>query len=315
MRSILTVLVALMAALLPAAAFAQSPPTTDRGDFAMQVNGDYRLAPGESIGSVLVISGDVIISGAVRDTLIVIDGDVMVHGSVEGDVTVISGSLTLANGSTVHNVSLIRSDLTEQTGSIRTGELTQNSWLFMRGFWILFGILFVVGVFGALFLGGMVFAGIAGAQLERAGEAMAAATWQSIVAGIVTVIGLPIVAALAIASIVGIPLGLGILAMVMPALAFLGFIVAGAWLGNLILRRPRREGAPVHPFAETALGLVILEAVLLVPGFGFVAFLVLGTWGMGALVYLAWKSLRPGGPAHTEGTKPAAAPGGQPLTT
>ena len=42
---------------------------------------------------------------------------------------------------------------------------------------------------------------------------------------------------MAMLTLVGIPLGLGVLLLVLPALWFLGYIVAGARLGTLILHR------------------------------------------------------------------------------
>ena len=64
-----------------------------------------------------------------------------------------------------------------------------------------------------------------------------------LVAGIVGSVVLPILAILATITVVGAPLGLGALFIVLPAMAFFGWIVAAIWVGDWILGPDARHHA------------------------------------------------------------------------
>ncbi len=70
----------------------------DHGGFVVRVNGPFTLAPGESVNSVVVVKGDALIGGTVRDTLVVINGHADIAGRVEGNVTIVKGDVTLEGG-------------------------------------------------------------------------------------------------------------------------------------------------------------------------------------------------------------------------
>ncbi len=95
----------------------------------------------------------------------------------------------------------------------------------------------------------------------------------------------PIVAALALATVIGIPVGLTVLFVVLPMLLLLGAVVSATWLGLLILGRQDEEKRPARPIAAAVLGLAIMLAVMLVPALGFFAMALFALWGMGALTY------------------------------
>ena len=98
----------------------------------------------------------------------------------------------------------------------------------------------------------------------------------------------PILAVLAMATIVGIPAGLGLLIVVWPLVAFIGYVVAAIWLGEWLLGR--REGAipAERPYAAATVGLLVAFVIGLVP---FVS-AVLSIFGLGAVVLAAWRTLR-----------------------
>jgi hypothetical protein len=102
---------------------------------------------------------------------------------------------------------------------------------------------------------------------------------QSILTGFIVLVGVPLVAILFMVTLIGIPTGIGVLLFLGPALLFLGYLVAGSWLGRLVLSR-----APGGPggLRATLLGLLILQLILLVPGLGWIVFPLGGIWGTGA---------------------------------
>jgi hypothetical protein len=71
-------------------------------------------------------------------------------------------------------------------------------------------------------------------------------------------VALPIIAALAIVTLIGLPLGLGVLIFLLPALWFLGLIVAGTRLGLAIVKVSGRESGE-HPYLASFVGLLILQ--------------------------------------------------------
>jgi hypothetical protein len=142
----------------------------------------------------------------------------------------------------------------------------------------------------AAWVAGFGFAAVAGRQLEEAAASLTARPGQTILAAFIVAIGLPVLAVIAMVTVIGLPLGLGMLTFLLPALAFLGYIVAGAWLGRLVLGRAGR--ATHHPYLEVFLGLLILQVVVFVPFLGLGALVLLSLWGTGGLAYLAWRAVR-----------------------
>jgi hypothetical protein len=97
-------------------------------------------------------------------------------------------------------------------------------------------------------------------------------------------------------TIIGIPAGIGLLLVLWPAMAFIGFIVAAIWLGEWLLGRRNRDAEPAErPYAAAALGLVVAFVIGLVP----LVSLVLSILGLGAVVLGSWRTLRGSRPAAT----------------
>lgn len=309
MRTLLLILTALMAALMPAAALADDE--TDTKGFVMSIERDYVLPAGEQAETVVVIRANAVIDGVIQDTLVVIDGTATVNGTVVKDINVWSGDLILTQGAQANHIFLFRSEMTRDTAAVVTGDIDRESGFVFQGWAILFGILMAAGTAVAVLLAGQVFAAIGGQQLANTATTMRTHAGMTILTGVLTVILLPLAAALLIATIVGLPFGLGMLIFVLPTLAFLGYLVAGTWLGSLILRREGFGEAGYHPYREALLGHVVLGAVLFIPGLNVATFFIMGTWGVGAVMTQAWQAARakPAGAAPVAGPdRPAATP-------
>jgi hypothetical protein len=89
-------------------------------------------------------------------------------------------------------------------------------------------------------------------------------------------------------TIVGIPTGIGLLVVIWPAVAFIGYVVAAIWLGQWLLGR--REGAvlPERPYGAAIVGVLVAFVIGLIP----VVTAVLSIFGLGAVVLAAWRTLR-----------------------
>lgn len=293
LRTLVLVAVAALAGLIPAVAAAgQEAGDGDRDDVTIRINGDYRLEAGESVGTAIVIRGDAAVDGTVRDVLIVIDGTATVGGRVDGEITVISGDLRLGPRAVVNDVLLIRSDLVEEPGATIAGDVTRRSRLFFPGAAVVFGILVWVGMTVMAILAGLLFAAVGGGQMSAAAASLTESPGQTILGAVVVVVGIPLAAVAAFVTLLGIVAGLGLLFFLLPALLFLGYLVAGAWLGGLITRKRSQPGGPVHPYAEVAAGVALLQVALFIPGLGVLAATLLSMWGAGGLAYLGWKAFR-----------------------
>lgn len=284
---LLVPLLAIAFLLFPGVALAQDSTNTD--DLLLRIDGPITVSANQQYGNVVVISDNADVAGIVRHELIVVDGDANVTGTVEGNVTVIRGTLTLGSGARVNgDVNLWDSDITRASGATVQGKVNESS--FDWSGWQLFALsaYIWISVTIALIIAGLIFAAVGGRQLMAAGELMVRQTGMSIVTALIVGIGIPILAVIAMATILGIPLGLGLLLFLIPALWFFGYLVAGTKLGAAILRQQTSN----HPYLAATLGILLLQAIGLIPFVGgFIDFLA-GIFGTGALVLLGWYAWR-----------------------
>jgi hypothetical protein len=286
MKWLIALVVGLGLAIVPAAGLA-APNDDSDGDFLMRVGGDVVIGPNESVDALLVIDGNVTIDGTVRDTVFVINGDLTVNGTVEDHITVISGSATLNSKSEVGDVTLIRSDYTRADGSIVTGKVdTRDNFSVAQGVLAAFSILFWVAMTVAVVASGLIFAAVGGRQLVSSARTMTGDAVNTILGLVFVWIALPIIAGVAIATLVGLPLGLGVLIFLLPTRWFLGLIVAGTRLGMAIVKTSGREHGE-HPYLASFIGLLILQFLILLPVLGAVVVFLAGIWGAGALALTA----------------------------
>jgi hypothetical protein len=98
------------------------------------------------------------------------------------------------------------------------------------------------------------------------------------------------VAVLAIVTIVGAPIGIALLIVVWPAAAYIGYLVAGIWIGDWLLARFRGSDPAGRPYLAAVVGLIVLMVIGLIPLVGAVASL----FGFGAVLLHGWRAFRAG---------------------
>jgi nitrate reductase NapE component len=303
-RMLLLSTFALLVALLPSAALAQQNDDDD-GDFALRINGDYTVPEGQSVGTLFVINGDAIVQGTVRDFLLVINGTADIAGTVR-ELVVVNGDAILRSGATVEeDVLLIRSDIDQQPGSTVGGDIEQRSRLFFRGAWILLGILFWLAMTATLLVAGLVFAAVGRRQLAASTSNLSDSPGQSVLGAVIVLFGAPLAVFLAFITVIGIPLGIGLMLFLIPALLFLGFLVAAAWVGGLILSGFKRDRTGANQYLAVVVGVLVLQVIALIPAFGWLVWILAALYGLGGLVYLAWRAARG---RSTRPDEPAAPP-------
>lgn len=290
-------------ALVPAVALAATPDTDD--DVLVKVHGPLSLGPNDRVRTLVVVDGNADIAGSVSHTFVIVDGDATLSGSVEGNVVVVRGTLTLRPAARVAgDVTLVRSDLNRESGATVGGDVTNRSFEWSGWDFVLLSIYLWISLTIIIVIAGLLFAAVGGRQLTGSGNLITNQLGGTIVAAIIAGILIPILAVIAMLTILGIPLGLALLIVLIPGLWFFGYLVAGTKLGAVILRRPRSE----HPYLAALLGLILLQVIGLIPFLGGVIDLIAGVLGTGALVLYArnaWRGPGTDAPAHVEYASPA----------
>lgn len=289
---------------LAGTALAADDALAHTGRVVFVTGGDLEIGAGEQADAVIVVGGTVRVDGTVN-ALVVVDGTATVRGATLETLAVINGSAELAAGTTVlgdiHQLgsTITRADGVEISGSIRdlSGDVAAFG-LFIGAaaivLWIGFGL--------ATLLVGLLTAGLAARQVRTATALISRETGMVILVGLLAIIGPPIVAVLLMVTVIGIPAGIGLLVVLWPAVAFIGYIVAAIWLGEWLLGRRSPDAAPAgRPYAAATLGLIVGFVVGLVP---FVT-AILSILGLGAVVLASWRTLRGGMAQPRIQTQPA----------
>lgn len=243
-----------------------------------------------SAGTVKIIDsevgGDVIATG----------GTIKLGGTFGGDVTVRGGNIDLApNTRIAGNLTYATSEeLKLPEGAEVTGAIIRKEWKdgeswmgdFGLGKMIAFAVFALLG-FGAalLILAGVVLAFFA-PQVNRAALTVTEQPLQSLGLGVLLAIGLPVTVVVLVITIIGIPLGLFILA-VFGVLFGLGIVVAAYWLGMTlrdVIVHDTSTPRYVAALGWTLLGLLTFTLVGVIPLVGNLAQFFALVTGFGAFI-------------------------------
>ncbi len=280
----------LLLGLVVPATLAADPSGTSRS-VLMAVGHDTVIPRGDHVDTLVVIRANARVDGT-ADTIVVVDGTATVAGTTVGSVTVFNGTADLQAGATVTgDVRTFDGTVTQAPGAIvhgssrsMDGNVAAFAVLLIPLFILLFVGFALAGLAAALFV-----AAFAARQVRQAEGLISREPGTVLVAGIAGTVLLPLLAVLAMVTVVGAPIGLGALLVVLPALAFLGWIVAAIWVGDWILVRTRGSYEPGHPYAAALVGVVVLAFAGILPFVSGIATL----FGYGALLLMGWRILRP----------------------
>jgi cytoskeletal protein CcmA (bactofilin family) len=266
------------------------------------VSGSVVVGPRETVGDVVILDGPVTILGRVRGDVVAVSGRVRILGGrVTGDVTGVSDPIVLGPRSRVGG-DLNYGDekpVFAPGASVggKTKKLDIGDAFPFTGFGLLLLLWLAVSV-SSLILG-LALLAFAPRAADAALVVARDATGAAIGWGALLVFGLPILAVIALVTLVGIPLGVGLLLALTPIYA-VGY-VTGAWLlGRLILKRPTTSR-----YVAFLAGWGILRIVALIPILGALGWLVATVFGLGTLIVAAWRARRaspaapPAAPAPT----------------
>jgi hypothetical protein len=309
MRRILGIAIAMLLTLfvlVPVVTAADPPRSGDR--VLISINGDVDLPAGQHADAVLVINGTATIEGDVG-TLVAINGAAVLTGAQAETVVAVESAVTLATGTVVSgDIRTLNSTVDQLDTAAVQGEVRDLSLeLVAIGAGLAPALLlFAIGFALAAIVAGLALAGVAPRQVRSAEMLISREPGPTLVAGLVGLIVPPIVAIVAMITVVGAPLGLGILFGLWPLMAFLGYLVAGIWMGDWILHRVSPTVVRERPYLASFVGILVLQVLGIIPPAAAIASL----FGFGAVVLMAWRSFRGAQPGATEVPRQSPVPMG-----
>jgi cytoskeletal protein CcmA (bactofilin family) len=275
--SSLVVLVALAALALPAAAPA-AQAGGDEGDAIVVVSGDVTVPRGETVDGIVIASGDVRLAGRVDGDVVLFSGDALVSGRIDGDLVTFGGQAHLLPRAFVDgDVRYGDERPVVSDAAIVRGDVTKEDWddsldflPFVGAFLFWLGISVSMAILGVLLL--LIAPRAADAVAERSRERVGPV----IAIGVAIAICLPLAAAIAAVTLVGLPLAFLVLLALLP-LGAVAYVAAAYTLGRRFVRSPRSR------IWAILAGLAILRVAAIVPFLGFLVGLAAVVFGLGLI--------------------------------
>jgi len=269
------------------------------------LTGHAVVSAGQTVGDVVIFNGPATIDGTVRGSVTSFNGEVSISGTVTGDVTSFSGDVTVASGARIGGDLVSQSAPNIASGATIEGDrrrvntdviLGRITWISRFAVWVAVSVsILVLGVLLLLFA-------------PRAADAVAAAAVQrigpSIGWGLGLFFGIPIVAVIALVTIVGIPFGLGMFLALAPLYA-LGYTASCFALGRALIKPPRTR------YLAFLAGWAIVRVASLIPFLAGLVWFVAVVYGLGILAVAARRresAVSVAAPAVAPGTMPPPPP-------
>jgi hypothetical protein len=305
-RTLLGIAAAILLVLGLAAPALAAEPLTHDGSVRFVGGGELTIPAGEHVDTVIAAGATVIVKGEVN-AIVVVDGTLRLEGATTEAVVAVGSTVSLDAATTVLgdvrtlDTTVDRADGAEITGSIRGLETDLiNIGLVLAPLFILFAI----GLAIASVVAGLALAALAAKQVRAAEALIRNEPGPVLIAGLIAMVVLPLVAVAALFTVIGAPVGIGLLVVVWPAVALLGYLVAGIFIGEWVLERLRGPQPAERPYLAAVVGVLILQVIGFIPLVGAIASL----FGFGAVVLLTWRTFRGEGVAAAPVNRSSAQP-------
>jgi len=280
--------VAAVAALLVAFAAPAAAASADPEDVVV-LSGTAYVAEGQTVGSVVLFHGEAVIEGTVEGSVVAFDGRVTIAGSVEDDVIAFNGLLQVRSGGSVGGDVFADTRVIAPGATIggQANDIADLGWLTGGGFAFVAGLAVWLAVTISVLLLGLIVLWLAPRAVDATVRASRSGAGPAIGWGLALFLGLPVLAIAAVATLVGIPFGVGL--MLALALIYAMGYTASTWiLGRALVREPRSR------FGAFLAGWAILAAVSAVPVLGGIVWFLATVFGLGAIVVATWRSREAG---------------------
>jgi len=285
-HAVRTAIAALLALLLGAGS---ASAATDH----VVITGGAVVPAGETAGDVIVLDGTVRIAGRATGDVVSVSGPVRVTGRVDGDLIAVSDRAFLGPNARVGGDLRYGDERPVLArGATVGGEMSDEDWADAANGWgwvSWFAWWLAVSV--STLIVGALLVWLAPGALHTAKRAVFERLGATVGWGVAIAIGAPLLAFLALVTLVGIPFGVALLLAAIPVL--LVAYSTSAWLvGRRVLRN-----RSTSPWSALVVGWGILRVLALIPVAGALAGLAATVVGLGALAVALWRARRPGAPA------------------
>lgn len=285
---------------------AADPSLPHTGRVLISTGGDISVPAGEHADAVVVVNGTATIGGEVN-TVVVVEGAAVLNGARTESVVAVRSPVTVGAGSVVLGDVMKLDSVVTRVGDGAIGGSIRDMGADLAGIGWFVGPALVMAYLGfalAAIAAGLLLAGLAARQVRAAEALISHQPVQTLVAALAGIFLPIIVVILLFVTIVGAPLAIGILLGLWPLAAFLGYLVAGIWIGDWVLARSSPGTTRERPYLAAVVGIAILEVLGLLPVLSAIASL----FGFGAVLLLAWRTIRAGSIPTVAIRQPAAAP-------
>ena len=283
-KSIVVGLFLLLTLGLAAPAWAQ---TGQAAEAFVVLSGRADVPQGQQVGDLVVFHGSADVAGTVDGSLTAFDAPVTISGRVNGDVIAFNGRVELQSGANVTGDVVSQSTPVVASGATIGGTTkrlqTNTNW---EGFGWAGKLAWWLAVSISTLVVGLALVWLTGRGAPKVLEAGRTRIGLSIGLGLLLFFGLPLLAIIALVTVVGIPFGLGLLAALLLIYA-LGYSATAWILGRSLVREPTAWAVAF------LVGWAILRVVALVPVLGGLAWFAAVVFGLGALAVAIWRARTP----------------------
>jgi cytoskeletal protein CcmA (bactofilin family) len=270
----------------PASSATPGPTAGGAGDQVVLL-GRVVVPRGESVGEVVVFSGRVTVDGVVRGDVVVLDGQITVSGQVSGSVIALNGSVRLLATAQIGGDVLAHDVVIVAEGAAVGGLVNEHVSFNLSGPLRAVGALLSwLAVAVSTLVLGLLFALMAPRALDRTAAAAWTAPWASAGWGVLLGAAVPVLAVGMIASVVGVPLGVGLLLAIV-LLTLVGAVVTAHAVGRALVGDAR--GTATAFLA----GWGIATVIGLIPYVSGVVFGLSVLYGTGATAVAVWRARGP----------------------
>lgn len=278
------------------------------GSNVSAAGGDVRIGKNATIaGRARVMAGNAVIDGTINGDLKGSADTMVINGTVNGDVKVAAETLKLGPGAKVTGKLSYASatEVQRSEGAVVVGEVTRMDEATAAHQAARDEVVSTVGtaarIFGtivsylALLACGAIFLAAAPIFSVEAPDRVKASPGKSIGIGLLTIICTPIVAVLFMITLIGIPVGIMLVALY-PFALLLGFLVGALFVASyipVVLKKPPPPTV-THAIGHFAVALAVVMLVAKVPSLGGFLILVLLVLGVGAFEVELYRRMRSG---------------------
>ena len=255
-------------------------------DHQVVLTGEVNIEEGRTVDSVVIFDGPATVEGVVEGSVVAFNGDVTISGSVGNDVVVFNGAVTVRSGAEISGDLLTREAAVVEDGAVVRGEIRRRVWdLAREPFPFLARLAVWVAVSASMLLLGLLLVLLFPRLMDATVLAWATGMGGSIGWGLILLVGLPLLGILFLITIVGIPLGVGLL-LALALLYATGYVVGGWILGRQLIKPPGARALAV------LVGILLLRLIALIPVLGGLVGTLATVLGLGAIAVASWRAGR-----------------------